>query len=400
MVTTKFYLDKRSEKLGGYPLKLRISVKREAAFISLDVTLPADQWDPIRQVVKKNCVNSKKLNEYLSRRKSQIDECIRNMILDGLLARATARSVRDAILGRLYPSSSCGSFMANYRSFSSSHNNPRTRAIYAETESLMRKFDDNLENLEFKDVTRRWIDDFYAWMVDRGSLCVNSMNLHLRNIRASFNSAIDNELTTNYPFRKIKLRRVPTKKRSLNADELRKIFSAKVPDWEQKYVDAFKLIFLLIGINTVDLLSLKKGDYKDGRISYSRAKTKRLYDILVIPEAQEILDRYPGDTNLLSWSDGRLSYRSFAKNLNIRISEILPGVTSYYARHSWATVAASLEIPKETIAAALGHGGNSVTDVYINFDTKKVDEANRRVVDYVLYGKLKQEEDNTNKIKE
>lgn len=42
---------------------------------------------------------------------------------------------------------------------------------------------------------------------------------------------------------------------------------------------------------------------------------------------------------------------------------------------------------RATIAAALGHGGNTVTDIYISFDRRKIDEANRRVIDYVLYGK-------------
>ena len=59
----------------------------------------------------------------------------------------------------------------------------------------------------------------------------------------------------------------------------------------------------------------------------------------------------------------------------------LKELTSYWARHSWATIAASLDIPKDTIAHALGHGGNTVTDIYIDFDQRKVDEANRRVLE-------------------
>jgi integrase len=66
---------------------------------------------------------------------------------------------------------------------------------------------------------------------------------------------------------------------------------------------------------------------------------------------------------------------------------LFPELTTYWARHTWATIAASLDIPKETIAAALGHGGNTVTDIYIDFDQRKVDDANRRVIDYVLYDK-------------
>jgi integrase len=54
-------------------------------------------------------------------------------------------------------------------------------------------------------------------------------------------------------------------------------------------------------------------------------------------------------------------------------------------RHTWATLAAELDIPKETISAALGHGKKTVTDIYIQFDRKKIDEANRKVIDHVFY---------------
>ena len=62
----------------------------------------------------------------------------------------------------------------------------------------------------------------------------------------------------------------------------------------------------------------------------------------------------------------------------------IPKISSYWARHTWATIASSIDIPKDTISAALGHGGNTVTDVYIRFDRRKVDEANRKVINYVL----------------
>ena len=59
----------------------------------------------------------------------------------------------------------------------------------------------------------------------------------------------------------------------------------------------------------------------------------------------------------------------------------------YWTRHSWATIAAELEIPIETISAAMGHSSKTVTDIYIKFDQAKIDRANRQVMDYVLYGK-------------
>jgi integrase len=63
-------------------------------------------------------------------------------------------------------------------------------------------------------------------------------------------------------------------------------------------------------------------------------------------------------------------------------------ITSYWARHTWATIASQLDIPKDVISRALGHSfGVKTTDIYIKFDDTKIDEANRRVIDYVLYDK-------------
>jgi hypothetical protein len=68
---------------------------------------------------------------------------------------------------------------------------------------------------------------------------------------------------------------------------------------------------------------------------------------------------------------------------------LFPKLTTYYSRHSWATIASFLDIPIETISAGLGHEyGNRITAIYINYDNRKVDIANRKVIDWVLYGKI------------
>ncbi len=60
------------------------------------------------------------------------------------------------------------------------------------------------------------------------------------------------------------------------------------------------------------------------------------------------------------------------------------GLTTYWARHTWATIAAGLDIPKEVIARCLTHSwGQTVTDTYIDFDWRKVDEAVKKVVELV-----------------
>lgn len=223
----------------------------------------------------------------------------------------------------------------------------------------------------------------------------------MRNIRAVFNDAIDDEITQHYPFRKYKIKRAATPKRSLSVKELREFFAYPVEDHQRKYLDIFMLTFMLIGINICDLCHLKR--IKDGRVEYQRAKTHRLYSVKVEQEAMEIIKRNKGKNWLINPLDGNANYKNYARRLNDALQSIgeveigkqgrkiikplHPELTTYWARHTWATIAASLDIPKETIAAALGHGGNTVTDIYIDFDQRKVDDANRRVLDWVLYGK-------------
>ena len=107
----------------------------------------------------------------------------------------------------------------------------------------------------------------------------------------------------------------------------------------------------------------------------------------------DILDRYENYRNF-TWRMNKNLHEIgkmelIEKNIKGKTRKIksreplFPEITTYWARHTWATIAASLDIPKETIAAALGHGGNTVTDIYIDFDQKKVDEANRKVIDFV-----------------
>lgn len=294
-----------------------------------------------------------------------------------------------------------GTFVKHYEQFMESKTNRGTRGVYKHTLDRIRVFDKNIDNKMFEDIDLKWLTDFEAFCAK--TACKNARNIHLRNIRAVFNNAIDYEITTAYPFRRFKIRPEATRKRSMSIEELRRLFDYPVEDYAEIYRDMFRLIFMLVGINSVDLHGLKSIT-RDGRIEYKRAKTGRLYSIKVEPEAREIINKYRGVKGLLCIADRWSDSRNFRHQCNKALQKIgqverkgrggkktitaeFEGVTTYWARHTWATIAASLDIPKDTIAAALGHGGDTVTDIYIDFDQKKVDAANRRVLDWVLYGK-------------
>lgn len=387
MAQINLVLDKRfANKQGTCVMKISLSHKSRTVYHSLALRLKPEQWDERRGAVKghpqKTFLNTR-LGETLLAWRTALFEAEASAVR---VRAMTANELLEYLRDKIGPDGRTkGEFKAALDGFLKGKENKRTRALYEATWNRMKAYDDKAERLAFADINRAWLEGFFAWMAGT-SPSVNARNIHLRNIRAVFNWAMDNEMTQTYPFRRFKIRPEATRKRNLKPETLRAMLEAKVRPHEQKYLDAFRLSFLLIGMNMADLLSLTPDCLVDGRIEYRRMKTHRLYSVRVEPEAQEIIDKYRGTRLLLNWAERCKDYRSFYIKINPVLKKVMPGITTYWARHSWATIAASMDIPKETIAHALGHGEHSVTDVYIEFDNKKVDEANRRVIDRVFGG--------------
>lgn len=401
MAKIKLYHDTRKVKENKpCPLKLAISNNRSTAYITLSIDLLPGQWDKKNSKVIDH-PNSSKLNSIITMRRSELESALLRMECDENVLKYSATQLKDKLLCIINPEiaqarASENTFEQCFLRFAN-HKTKRTQEIYMATyRRLVNFLGKKFKSLTFEDINKEWLqnfDDFLAMTAPSA----NARNIHLRNIRAVFNDAIDNEITTNYPFRRFKIKPEPTRKRNLSVEAIRKIFNAEgLEPWQVKYRDFFKLTFMLIGINVIDLCNLQT--YENGRVEYIRAKTHKPYSIKVEPEANEIIQKYLGEKHLLNYLDTYKNYRSFYMNMcnglkaiKQHLNDIDDGVTikeltSYWARHSWATIAAYLDIPKDTIAAALGHGGNTVTDIYIEFDMRKVDDANRKVLDYVLYG--------------
>lgn len=399
MAKLKIFLDARhvSVKTSEAALKVAVSHLSKTAYIPLEISLKPSQWDAkgckVTQHPKRKSLNdaiSAKLLEY----KVVLSEVAEKYDLDTL----SANELRDLLVDwknsdKIRIDDNC--VMSVFGRFME-HKTGRTRNLYECTEKKIRSFlGKEADRLRFEQVNVEWLHRFNDYLAQTAP-SANSRSIHMRNFRAIFNYAIDNEITTNYPFRRFKIKGEPTRKRNFDVDTLRAIFNADVLDpWMVRYRDLFKLTFMLIGINFVDLCNLK--DVRNGRIEYVRAKTHKLYSIKLEPEIEAIIAKYRGDIHLLNYMDTYKDYRSFYMNtctglkaIRERLAEKnivnIDTLTTYWARHSWATIAASLDIPKETIAAALGHSSHTVTDIYIEFDYRKVDEANRRVLNWVLYG--------------
>lgn len=390
MATLKLYLDKRSKKEDGTcAIRIAVNHRGMTSYISISQSVKAAEWDDAKcRIVKRP--DKDFLNEYIYNRLAHYNKFLKLVVMEGdFRPNITAKALRDLIFAREAANGKRPVlFSEQYAKYVQRLENNRTREIYETTWKRICEFDADADTLTFEQITRDWLRRFFSHLAEH-SPSVNARNIHLRNIRAVFNDALDDDLISCYPFRKFKIRAVQTANRDLSLEEIRHIFNMEVEEWQQRYLDCFKLSFFLLGINLGDLLSLPANCINNGRIEFNRKKTHRFYSILVPPEAMEIINRYRGNSLLLCWCDGMKDYRFFLARMNRCLKQIQEGLTTYYARHSWATLAFKLGIPKDTISLALGHSfGNRITSIYINTDLSAVDAANRKLLDWVLYDKL------------
>lgn len=261
----------------------------------------------------------------------------------------------------------------------------RTEEVYRHTLAKIRGFA-GTGAFHIEDIDRLWLHDFEASLGGK----VNSRAIHLRNLRAICNFALDEEYTTHYPFRKFQIRTEETRKKALTVEQVRAYMDVPGPN---EYRDVFLLMLYLRGINVGDLADLTWDDVRDGRIEYRRHKTGILYSVRLEPEALEILERWKGEPHLLAVFDRYKEPHDYNRRLREALKKmegpdgkpIEPDCSSNWARHTWATIAAEIDVPDPTISLGMGHriAGHRTTAIYIRRDQRKVDEANRAVIDYI-----------------
>mgnify|MGYP002620156767 CR=1 FL=1 len=276
-----------------------------------------------------------------------------------------------------------------------------TKVCFEQTKKKLLNFSPRLtaDELDYD-----WVCRFDKWLTTQG-MSINGKSIVLRNVRTVVNYCITNEVQIKYPFRRFKIKTEQTRKRNLTRDQLIQLRYYDCEVFHAEYRDMFMLMFYLIGINAVDLFSLTRKNIVNGRLEYVRKKTdkdnasnRRIISIKIEPEAMEIINKYKGHKFLLSCCERYKDYHDYLHHMNDALKRIgmtyrvgcrakgeplFPDISSYWSRHTWASLASELDITTDTIGRALGHAYTSVTDTYINFDQKKIDKANRQVIDYV-----------------
>lgn len=271
----------------------------------------------------------------------------------------------------------------------------RTADTYATVLNSFKRFRGE-QDLLLDNVDSGLMTEYEIWLKENG-ICKNTVSFYMRNLRAIYNRAVEKELTVQrYPFKHVYTGIDKTVKRAVPIKVIKQIKELDLAlfpllDYAR---DLFMFSFYTRGMSFIDMAYLKKKDLQNGILSYRRQKTNQQLHIKWERPMQEIIDKY--DTANSPYllpiirdmeRDKRRQYKNAAHLVNNKLKKIGEqlgleiSLTTYVARHAWASIAKSKNIPISIISEAMGHDSESTTRIYLaSLDTSSVDKANAIVL--------------------
>ncbi len=254
-------------------------------------------------------------------------------------------------------------------------------------------------NLKVEEVNNEFVEGFADYLKGE-DLAENTIHFYLRNLSAMYHLK-DKDYTDN-PFNHVNMRACPTRKRALDKQSMQSIkdFDSKGQKSLAFARDMFMFSFYTQGMPFVDIAYLKASDIENGTIRYKRHKTKQPVTVTLVPEAKEIIRRYSNVNKgakgkvkdyyifgIITGTDSTTAYKQYRSGLatqNRRLKKIgeklgldMP-LTTYIARHTWATLAQNNGVPTAVISRSLGHTSETTTRIYLgSMDTKILAKYNR-----------------------
>lgn len=399
---------RRAKKDGTYPLKLLVSTDHRQFRVGVDgISVRSEDWCDTTHALRSTCPELQRINASVDRVRNKLYRTLSTLESTAGISAMPVDDVRRLVADYASPcrprKQSANDLRSIFKAFAESRSARGTRAIYAHTFAKIDAFAPAGARIE--DVDIRFLQSFETHLASAG-IGVNGINLHMRNLRAVVNHAITTETAApsyRYPFKRYRLRSEPTRHRDLTVEDIRIIRDYDDPG-KRRYIDIFMLSFYMAGINIGDLCLLKKSDVFNGRVEYRRQKVSGgdVLSIKLEPEMQAIIDRYAGRGEyLLDIMDRVADYRTFLGKMNKALKKIgdydvgyrnrrryrplYPFLSSYYARHTFATLCSEdLDIDEGLVDRLLGHSPQMLAGrVYIHHKRRKGDEAIRRLIDYI-----------------
>lgn len=270
------------------------------------------------------------------------------------------------------------------------------------------------KQLHFQEVTVKFLESYESWMTDKEEKSLTTVGIYLRALRVIFNKAMDQKVIDKeiYPFgiRKYEIPASSNTKKAFDSDQLQKLFQA-VPKIEEqeKAKDYWFFSFVCNGMNIKDIVYLKWKNINDGQIEFVREKTKRTkkakqktIQVPLTDFAKSFIEKYgnsdrsknsyvfPIINDDMSEEEKDQKKRSFTRFINQHLKNLakdngLNGdISTYWARHSFATTAVRKKASLEFVSEALGHSDLKTTKNYFaGFEDKTKKEILEDITDFM-----------------
>lgn len=374
--------------------------KRVIRQLKTDYRIYADEWDEGNAAL---ILANNERNEYLQSIKERINWDVKR--LENIVSHWENKQknyAADDIISAFQKSSNeqtLFNFMNSIIARLKKMGKHRTSETYHATLRSFMQFREN------KDVLLDEIDSdlmlmYEAWLHGKG-ITKNSSSFYMRILRAVYNRAAEKELTNNRnPFKHVYTGVDKTVKRAIPLKAIKKIKNLDLSlhpalDFAR---DMFLFSFYTRGMSFIDMAHLKKKDLQNGILSYRRRKTGQQLFIKWEKCMQEITDKHKTDYGspyllpILKYPyDNRSQYKNvlYRTNKNLKevakLADISIPLTLYVARHSWASIAKSKNIPISVISEGMGHDSEMTTQIYLaSLDNSVVDRANIQILRELL----------------
>ena len=389
-------------KNGEHPLMLRICKDNKKKYQSLGISVNPKHWDFVKNKPKPSCPNKQQIQKIILAKQAELQDRIMEYNVEQ--KSYTGTTLLNAEKNK-FQLKTVETFYKELIEQFMSDNKCGNRLIYKSSYNSLMKFTKGKLDIPFCTIDIDWLKKYEKWMRSKNNR-ETTISLQFRTLRSAYNKAIQAKCArkSDYPFDDYKINKfdTSTQKRAIGKTEILK-FTQEIPDLgKRQYIqlskDIFVFSYLCGGINFTDIANLTNANIIDGRLQYIRQKTHKKIKIGISDEAMKIIEKYAPESKgyLFPILDKKIHktpmqkqnriHKILAKvNKNLKLLAAQFGVegnvTTYVARHSFASVLKKSGVSIALICEALGHSDLATTQIYLdNFDNEQVDEAMKNLL--------------------
>ena len=388
---------------GESPLMLQVSKGGKRQYQSLGVSVNPKFWDFSKNKPKSNCPNREYILKLILNKQAELQQ--RMLELNAEQKEYTTTTLLHDE-HRKFELKTVKQFYQELIEQYKANDKCGNRLIYKSSYNYINVFTNGNLEIPFSAIDIAWLNKYEKWLRSKGNK-ETTMSLMFRTLRSAYNKAIESKCArkSDYPFNDYRISKfdVSTEKRAIaKADVLK--FSTDVHSiGKQQYVQLSKDIFIFSylcgGINFTDIANLTKDNIIEGkRLHYIRQKTGKLIKLGLSEEALQIIKRYAVESKgyLFPILNAQLHKTPLQKqnrihkmlgkvNKNLKLLAAQLGVeanlTTYVARHSFASVLKKSGVNIALISEALGHSDLTTTQIYLDsFDNEQIDNAMKNLL--------------------